>query len=268
MRTAAGSITLRGLVHVAEGDVARLEHSAAVRAVMRSLGWWTITPPSTPRTTVISPSASRMRSASRSDGRETPKRSTRSGSRPSDSPSVSSPLTIRARSSSAICSGFSRDRGFFAVATTPPCSAKLPRRPWPPRRNVITFARAARPWYDERGEAMDIGFRAVDADNHYYETVDACTRHLDKEFRQRGVQTVQQGTPHAAARGRQAVQVHPEPDVRPDHRGRLHGPHVPRPGARGCRPAHAHEGRAAAAGVPGPRRAARGDGRSGPRRRC
>ena len=41
---------------------------------------------------------------------------------------------------------------------------------------------------------MDIGYRAVDADNHYYEAIDACTRHLDKEFRQRGVQVVQQGT--------------------------------------------------------------------------
>ena len=41
---------------------------------------------------------------------------------------------------------------------------------------------------------MDLGYRAVDADNHYYETLDACTRHLDEEFRQRGVQVVQQGT--------------------------------------------------------------------------
>jgi predicted TIM-barrel fold metal-dependent hydrolase len=41
---------------------------------------------------------------------------------------------------------------------------------------------------------MDLGYRAVDADNHYYETIDACTRHLDTAFRQRGVQVVQQGT--------------------------------------------------------------------------
>jgi len=41
---------------------------------------------------------------------------------------------------------------------------------------------------------VELGYRAVDADNHYYETVDACTRHLDKEFRRRGVQTVQQGS--------------------------------------------------------------------------
>ncbi len=51
-----------------------------------------------------------MRSASRSDGRDTPKRSTRSDSRPSDAPSASEPLTISARSSSAMSSGFSRPR--------------------------------------------------------------------------------------------------------------------------------------------------------------
>ena len=30
---------------------------------------------------------------------------------------------------------------------------------------------------------MELGYRAVDADNHYYETLDACTRHLPKEFK-------------------------------------------------------------------------------------
>ena len=82
--------------------------SAAVRAVIRSSGSWTTTPPRTPRTTVMRPSASRMRSASRSDGRDTPNRSTRSGSWPSESPSVSLPETIRDRSSSAMSCGFSR----------------------------------------------------------------------------------------------------------------------------------------------------------------
>ena len=115
---------------------------------------------------------------------------------------------------------------------------------------------------------MDIGYRAVDADNHYYETLDACTRHLDKEFRRRGVQVGAAGQAHAPARGRQALPLHPEPHVRPDHRRRLHGPDVPRPDPRGRRPALAHEGRAAAARVPGPRRASRGDGRAGPRSRA
>jgi predicted TIM-barrel fold metal-dependent hydrolase len=33
----------------------------------------------------------------------------------------------------------------------------------------------------------------IDADNHYYETVDAFTRHLDKKYRDRGVKPVQNG---------------------------------------------------------------------------
>ena len=115
---------------------------------------------------------------------------------------------------------------------------------------------------------MDLGYRAVDADNHYYETLDACTRHLAE-----GVPPARRagraaGHALAAARGREAVQVHPQPHLRPDHRGRLHGPDVPRPDPRGRRPALAHEGRAAARRVPGPRRAPRGDGRAGPRSRA
>jgi len=35
--------------------------------------------------------------------------------------------------------------------------------------------------------------RPIDADNHYYEALDAFTRHLPKEFRQRGVRPVQSG---------------------------------------------------------------------------
>ena len=54
---------------------------------------------------------------------------------------------------------------------------------------------------------MDLGFGLIDADNHYYETLDACTRHLDPEFRRRGVQVVHDGQAHAAARGREALQA-------------------------------------------------------------
>jgi predicted TIM-barrel fold metal-dependent hydrolase len=35
--------------------------------------------------------------------------------------------------------------------------------------------------------------RPIDADNHYYETLDAFTRHLPREFRRRGVRPVQSG---------------------------------------------------------------------------
>ena len=41
---------------------------------------------------------------------------------------------------------------------------------------------------------MDLTFRSVDADNHYYEALDSCTRYLDPAFKQRGVQIVQQGS--------------------------------------------------------------------------
>ncbi len=76
------------------------------------------------------------------------------------------------------------------------------------------------------------------------------------------------GHAHAAARGRQALPVHPQPDVRPDHRRGLHGSPVPRSDPRGRRPAVAHEGGAAPAGVPEPRRADRGHGRAEPRSRA
>jgi predicted TIM-barrel fold metal-dependent hydrolase len=40
---------------------------------------------------------------------------------------------------------------------------------------------------------MDLGFEPVDADHHYYETLDAFTRHLDPAYAQRGVQVVTSG---------------------------------------------------------------------------
>jgi predicted TIM-barrel fold metal-dependent hydrolase len=40
---------------------------------------------------------------------------------------------------------------------------------------------------------MDLGYEAIDADNHYYEPLDAFTRHLDPAFRERGVQVMTQG---------------------------------------------------------------------------
>jgi predicted TIM-barrel fold metal-dependent hydrolase len=39
----------------------------------------------------------------------------------------------------------------------------------------------------------ELGFPAFDADNHYYEALDAFTRHLDPAFRHRGVRVVQDG---------------------------------------------------------------------------
>ena len=67
-RTAAGSMIVRASKTSASDTLRACSTSAAVRAVCRWSGRCTTTPPSTPRTTVIRPSASRMRRASRSDG--------------------------------------------------------------------------------------------------------------------------------------------------------------------------------------------------------
>ncbi|MEX5636104.1 amidohydrolase family protein [Parafrankia sp. FMc2] len=40
---------------------------------------------------------------------------------------------------------------------------------------------------------MELDFGAIDADNHYYESIDAFTRHLDPRFRNRGVRVVTEG---------------------------------------------------------------------------
>jgi predicted TIM-barrel fold metal-dependent hydrolase len=40
---------------------------------------------------------------------------------------------------------------------------------------------------------MDLDFAPIDADNHYYEPLDAFTRHLDRAYKHRGVQTVSDG---------------------------------------------------------------------------
>ena len=40
---------------------------------------------------------------------------------------------------------------------------------------------------------MTLDYKAIDVDNHYYEPIDSCTRHLPKEFKRRGVQMVKDG---------------------------------------------------------------------------
>jgi predicted TIM-barrel fold metal-dependent hydrolase len=45
----------------------------------------------------------------------------------------------------------------------------------------------------KREPAMSDELRPIDADNHYYETLDAFTRHLDKAYKQRGVRVLHDG---------------------------------------------------------------------------
>ncbi len=57
--------------------------------------------------------------------------------------------------------------------------------------------------------------RAIDADNHYYEALDSCTRHLDPAFKRRGVEVLDQGTHKVLlAAGRKFVFV-PNPTFDP-----------------------------------------------------
>jgi predicted TIM-barrel fold metal-dependent hydrolase len=62
---------------------------------------------------------------------------------------------------------------------------------------------------------MDQHLRPIDADNHYYEALDACTRYLDPEFKRRGVRMVQQGKRTLALMGDQVNHFIPNPGFDP-----------------------------------------------------
>ncbi|MFE5478485.1 amidohydrolase family protein [Nocardia sp. NPDC056541] len=60
-----------------------------------------------------------------------------------------------------------------------------------------------------------LDYLAVDVDNHYYEPLDAFTRHLPKEFKQRGVQMVNDGKRTLAIMGGKVNQFVPNPTFDP-----------------------------------------------------
>ena len=62
---------------------------------------------------------------------------------------------------------------------------------------------------------MDLDFRPVDADHHYYEPLDACNRHLDPEYRGRGVEVVEQGRHRLLLAGGRAFRFVPNPTFDP-----------------------------------------------------
>src|SRR5262249_31370832 len=65
------------------------------------------------------------------------------------------------------------------------------------------------------GDLMSLDYRAIDVDNHYYETIDSCTRHLPKEFKRRGVQMVQEGKRTWAVMGEKVNHFIPNPTFDP-----------------------------------------------------
>src|ERR1700730_6190704 len=60
-----------------------------------------------------------------------------------------------------------------------------------------------------------LGYKAIDVDNHYYEPVDAFTRHLDKKFRRRGVQMFSDGRHTQAIIGDRVNSFVPNPTFDP-----------------------------------------------------
>jgi predicted TIM-barrel fold metal-dependent hydrolase len=60
-----------------------------------------------------------------------------------------------------------------------------------------------------------LGYKAIDVDNHYYEPLDAFTRHLDKKFKRRGVQMLTDGKHTYAVIGERVNHFIPNPTFDP-----------------------------------------------------
>ena len=61
----------------------------------------------------------------------------------------------------------------------------------------------------------ELDYRAIDVDNHYYEPIDSCTRHLPKEFKRRGVQMLTEGKRTFAVMGGVVNHFIPNPTFDP-----------------------------------------------------
>jgi predicted TIM-barrel fold metal-dependent hydrolase len=62
---------------------------------------------------------------------------------------------------------------------------------------------------------MTLDYKAIDVDNHYYEPIDALTRHLDRKFKRRGVQMVADGKRTLAVIGDRVNHFIPNPTFDP-----------------------------------------------------
>lgn len=62
---------------------------------------------------------------------------------------------------------------------------------------------------------MALDYKPIDVDNHYYEPIDAFTRHLDKKFKRRGVQMLRDGRHTQAVIGDKVNHFIPNPTFDP-----------------------------------------------------
>ena len=104
--------------------------------------------------------------------------------------------------------------------------------------------------------SMTLDYRAIDVDNHYYETdrlasPGTCPRSSSAA----ACRWLTDGKRTLAVMGERGQPLHPEPDVRPDHRAGLPGSAVPRRDPRGRRPGVADEGRPDGRTIPSTRTA-------------
>src|ERR1700753_3307458 len=67
----------------------------------------------------------------------------------------------------------------------------------------------------ERMIMANLSYKAIDVDNHYYDPLDAFTRHLDKKFRRRGVQIFSDGKHTQAVIGDRVNRFIPNPTFDP-----------------------------------------------------
>ena len=79
-----------------------------------------------------------------------------------------------------------------------------------------------------------VDFPAFDADNHYYEALDAFTRHIEPQYAQAGDAVGGRRRQAAPARRRAGQPLHPEPDVRPGRPSPAPRRVLPRPQPEGA----------------------------------
>ena len=110
-----------------------------------------------------------------------------------------------------------------------------------------------------------LGFTFFDCDNHYYEALDAFTRHIEPQYSKRAMQWAQIDGKQRLLVGGQGQQVHPQPDLRPGGQAGRPGRVLPRAATRRAPTSMQLFGELEPdpARVPRPRRAPGADGPAG-----
>ena len=81
--------------------------------------------------------------------------------------------------------------------------------------------------------ASHVDFEVFDCDNHYYEAIDAFTRHVEPGMAKRTMQWAEIDGKTAPPRRRQGQPLHPQPDLRPGLQARRARRVLPRPQPEG-----------------------------------